>query len=1283
MTRRRRRCAATKVLGWFLAALTTCAAVIEVRAAAPVLTSAVSRRTHTGVGDFDVTLPLVATSTGAGIECRQLTGLRIVLTFDQPIMAASSTYTLTNDATNSTTGLTANNPVYTGNTLTLNVSGMADATTYRVTVTNIAAADNSGTLASAVVFFRTLLGDANGNGQVTVADIAMIKANNGQALTLFNFRSDLNCNGAITVADTAQVKARSGGSVIGGATTNTPPTIGTIPDQTATADQASTPVGFAVGDAETPAAALAVKATSSDQNLLPDANITLGGSGASRTISVTPNPNVSGSCQVTVTVTDGLASTSTVFNVSSTPAATLYIAILTPEHGHPSSGTGTATLQVNAAGTQAVLRFQYGNLTSPKVAEHLHHGSPGVDGPIIYDIDNPAPPSPPTQQADGSYLWIFDPNGTPTPADIVSEIAAGNYYMNVHTANYPDGEIRGQFNLAQGSQTFTPPPYVAPPAETPRTLSDTARFLQQATFGARLSDINAIVNSVSSTPLTDWITAQMAIPATHIYGDGYGGMVLTTVAGANSGTILSNGQSAVSIPVGSTIYDPTGTIPAGTTVTGTPGTVIMFSQNATATVAGSVNGSGTITGGVTVSFLPAVQRPFTFKARQNLEAGSSSPDRVVESFFGEALNGRDQLRQRVAFAYSQIFVVSSVDDGVNGQPGGLATYHDLLADDAFVNFRQLLKDVTLHPIMGQYLNMRGNVKQTLPAKPNENYAREVMQLFSIGLNLRHPDGTLKLDANALPIACYDQTVIEGFAQVFTGWDLNTTTPRDAGDVFAMLNSGTPNFLSLNNNDYHRPMKVTAGNHSVYQKDLLSYTGNYNPGSPDRYSIPASASQTTTTANAELDQGLDNIFNHPNCGPFICRELIQRLIGSTPSPAYLFRVAQVFANDQYNGSNPTDASGNPTAPIGVRGNMAAVIQTILLDSEARSTTMLGNPGYGHLREPVLRLTEGIRATHATSGSNYFKVSPTDGSLLQAPYRAPTVFNFYTPDYSDPGAVAAAGLASPELYIANENTNVTYINTVYGGIYNSNGWPGGDLTTHLDALDPLVIANAGTFNGNSQINIDPGTAASLVVGEPVSGPGIAAGTTIVAISNAGTSLTLSQPATADGAGVSLTFGFVAATTTVNFTATFTSATVTSNVGLVAGQTLSCPNVSPGTYITSVSGNTIIFSKAALSNGTGVSTTFGYGGNIQGIQSEAALAGVAVPTSPPASPSPTIAGQSLLERLNMELMGGEMPAAMWTRIATYVNTLPTGSAANNLARARAAANLILSSAQYCAEK
>jgi uncharacterized protein (DUF1800 family) len=679
-----------------------------------------------------------------------------------------------------------------------------------------------------------------------------------------------------------------------------------------------------------------------------------------------------------------------------------------------------------------------------------------------------------------------------------------------------------------------------------------------------------------------------------------------------------------------------------------------------------------------LTYTPIIQQTWTYKARVAVE-GNESPDRVVENWWHNASIAPDQLRQRVAFAYSQIFVISSVDDNVNGQPAGMASFHDMLADDAFVNFKTLLNDVTLHPIMGQYLNMRGNTKQTLPARPNENYAREIMQLFSIGLNLLQPDGTLKLDANGLPIPSYDQTVIQGFAQVFTGWDVVSSSSVPAADVYNVFVSGTPNTMSQLKTQYHQPMAVNAGNHSVYEKDLLSYSGNYATGSVDRFIIQAS-SQTTTSANNELGQAIDNIFNHPNVGPFICRELIQRLIGSSPSPAYLFRVAQVFANDQYNGSNPTDANGNPTAPIGVRGNMAAVVKAILLDSEARTTTMLANPGYGHLREPDLRLSECIRGTHPVSASGYFKVSPTDSSLGQAPYRAPTVFNFYTPDYSDPGVVATAGLASPELYIANENTNVTYVNTVYPGIYSTNGWPGGDITSRVDCLDPLVVVSGNTTSGSAAVVVS--AVDGIVPGEPVNGSGIPTNTTVLAVNPTTLTVTLSQNASATASGVSLTFGFVTATANLTTTVSSATATVSSASGLVVGQSVvGNGNVAAGTYITNISGTTLTLSKNATATASAVSTTFGYGGNLSGIACEAVLAGAAdVSTSTSLT---NITQMGLLDRLNMQYMGGTMPAAMKTRIATYVNSLPTGSGANNLARARAAVNLVLSSAQFCTEK
>jgi uncharacterized protein (DUF1800 family) len=1155
------------------------------RAAAPVLVSAVSRMTHAAAGTFDVTLPLVADGTGSGIECRLIdSGTTLVLTFNQDVAASASPATAV--SINGSGGApVAGAPTFSTTTVSIPLTGLANQQTYSVTITNVSAA--GGLLPSATVWFRTLYGDANGSGSVSAMDVAQVHAQEGVPVSGMNFRCDLNLNGSINSTDTMICRLKNTNTIAGGGTQNNPPTIASIPDQSATAGVATTPVGFSVSDSETPAGGLVVQAKSSDASILPTANIAVTGTGASRSIVVTPNASVIGSATVTVTVSDGLTSRSAAFNVNVTAPSTLYIATLAPEHGHPSSGTGTALLQVSGDNTKAILRFQYSNLTSPKVAEHIHFGGPNVDGPIVYDIDTPAPPSPPQPLPDGSHVWVFDPNGIPTPQQIVADIAAGNYYMNVHTANYPDGEIRGQFYVANGSQTFTPPAYVPPPPQSPITLNDASRFLQQATFGPTLSELNALSSSQSNTPLTDWLNQQFAMPTT-------------------------------------TIYD-------------------------------------------------------VYKTRVFNELNSQSPDRVLESWWKNSLTAPDQLRQRVAFAYSQIFVVSSLDDAISGQPAGLATWHDMLATDAFINFRTLLKDVTLHPIMGQYLNMRGNKKQTPPAVPNENYAREILQLFSIGLNNLQPDGTLKLDQNGLPIPSYDQSVITAFSQVFTGWDVIASGSVPAVDTFQALTAvGPPATYATVKSQYHQPMIVTASNHSGLVKNLLSYSGNYTPSSPDRFVIAANSSQTTATANAELDAALNNIFNHPNVGPFICRQLIQRLACSTPSPAYVYRVASVFNDDAYPGSG------------GVRGNMQAVIKAILLDYEARSVTFLaypqnpdpnakGMPGYGKLREPLLRLSAAIRATRPTSNSGYFKLSSTNSALGQAPYRALTVFNFYTPDYSDPGVVAAAGLTSPELYIANENTNVQYINTIYGGLYNNNGWTGADVTSHVDAFEPLQILNATTTAGSTLVSL-PSTAL-LVVGEPVSGAGVSPNTTIQSIANSIT-ITLSQPATADGSGVPFTFGYVAVTgVNLMTTAASTAAAVSSTAGLAIGQTIISPNVAAGTYVAAIPGaTTITLSKSATVTASDPNATFGYGGNIAAVTNDVDLANVA---DVGASSGTALNQLGLIDRLNVLYMGGAMPPAMKTRIVTYVNSLSKGTQSTNLARARAAHNLVLSSSQYATQK
>ncbi len=344
----------------------------------------------------------------------------------------------------------------------------------------------------------------------------------------------------------------------------------------------------------------------------------------------------------------------------------------------------------------------------------------------------------------------------------------------------------------------------------------------------------------------------------------------------------------------------------------------------------------------------------------------SQSDRV-DIWFQNAVHGRDQLRQRVAFALSEILVVSDVG-ALAPFPQATAHYYDLLAGGAFGSFRALMQDVTLNPGMGIFLSVLNNQKPdpSRNIRPDENYARELMQLFSIGLVQLNADGSVRSDGAGKPIPTYDQAVVEGFAHVFTGW---TLAPPPAG-------SSDYNFVD--------PMQPLEALHDQGEKHLL-----------DGALVPAGG-----TAEEDLKLALDNVFAHPNVGPFISRQLIQRLVSSNPSAAYVGRVAAVFADD---GS-------------GQRGNLAAVVRAILLDAEAR-TPAADSPG--KLVEPLLRLTGVWRAYGAASSSGRFRLDGLGFILGQAPLSAPSVFNFFRPDYSPPGSLRDAGVLAPEMQITDEN------------------------------------------------------------------------------------------------------------------------------------------------------------------------------------------------------------------------------------------------------------------------
>jgi len=388
------------------------------------------------------------------------------------------------------------------------------------------------------------------------------------------------------------------------------------------------------------------------------------------------------------------------------------------------------------------------------------------------------------------------------------------------------------------------------------------------------------------------------------------------------------------------------------------------------------------------------QAYFDAQAEYAALAGESTSQTnwVYESFWRVAVRGNDQLRHRVAFALSQIFVVSLADAAVGGNPRGVASYMDMLGRNAFGNFRTLIEEVSLHPMMGLYLSHLRNQKED-PASgrvPDENYAREVMQLFTIGLYELNPDGTVRLDSRNEPIETYTNDDVTGLARVFTGWSWAGPDKSDS-----RFRGGSPD-----PDRAVKPMQPYPKFHSTSEKRFLGVT------------VPA---QDSADPAASLRVALDRLHAHPNVGPFIGRQLIQRLVTSNPSPAYVARVTAAF-----------DDNG-----AGVRGDMKAVIKAVLLDPEARNPPA-GSSEYGKVREPVLRIAHWLRTFSGRSAADRYLIGNTDNpnnSLGQTPMRAPSVFNFYRPGYIPPNsAIAEAGLVAPELQITHESSVAGYLNTL---------------------------------------------------------------------------------------------------------------------------------------------------------------------------------------------------------------------------------------------------------------
>ena len=579
------------------------------------------------------------------------------------------------------------------------------------------------------------------------------------------------------------------------------------------------------------------------------------------------------------------------------------------------------------------------------------------------------------------------------------------------------------------------------------TIDATGRFTAPAaiptpnvvTVAAALQSSPA-VQGTSSIAILNPVPVVTAINPTTI-GVGPFTLVVTGSKFVSGATIMFGG-----VPLPTTLVSSTDLAANGTATAAQAGSVTVTVQNpdpgsivsATSKIETVINGGQVATPSAAARFLEqstfgptttllsqVKQTGFTpFLTDQFSEPMSTFPDPAStvntlvptqQVFFTNALTGPDQLRQRVALALSEIWVTS----GNTIPPQGMAPYMRLLQQDAFANYRTLMYDVTLSPAMGRYLDMVNNDKPNAAANThaNENYARELMQLFTLGLYALNQDGTLQHDSGGNPIPTYSQADVQAFARAFTGW----TYPTQPGMT---LQKHNPTY-------WIGPMEALDSNHDTAAKVLLRGT-----------TLPAGQS-----ALADLNGALDDLFNHPSLPPFVSKQLIQHLVTSNPSPAYVRRISEVFANGRF-----------ASFGSGQRGDMQAVIAAILLDPEARrgddpSTT---NGGDGHLREPILYIASLLRAF----GANSDGLAPVNNAtnMSEAPLRSPSVFNFFPPDYQIPGS----SLLGPEFNLQTTATAMVRANFANSFVFGSIG-----AGTTVDFTPyASMAANRGPVGGRAQ-------------------------------------------------------------------------------------------------------------------------------------------------------------------------------------------------------------------------
>lgn len=600
----------------------------------------------------------------------------------------------------------------------------------------------------------------------------------------------------------------------------------------------------------------------------------------------------------------------------------VFIGYFSAQDGASTTGSGVLSLVLQGDNAQATMSYEFSGLSSQQTDQHIHLAPSGT---MIKDIEETGSVS--------NYLWDLAPGGPFTSKQqMLDNLFSGTFYLNIHTANYPNGEISATFNYDEN---------IAPPEDSLLTADDIerdiVRFLTQATFGATPDDyehIKSQINADGSNRIQvyeSWIEQQMALPTSSM-------LALTDK---------------------------------------------------------------------TNDFFPDEDGWF---ARR-------------DAFWPIAVYANDQLRQRIAFALSEILVIGDGTTTIRRAFRGTADYWDTLADNAFSHYNLLLEQVSRHAIMGSWLSHLKNAQadEVLGIYPDENFAREIMQLFSFGLVHQQADGSVKLGDNNLPQATYDNAVIKALARVFTG--LSFSKVSNDGSMVDNVKFKLGNKANTDQFRWTEPMKFFVDEHDFAAKTL------FNDG--NQVVKIAATEASLLNADNELSQVMNAIAAHPTTAPFISYRLIQRLVTSNPSSNYVQRVSLVF---------------------GQTGDLTKTIKAILLDPEARNPAVTTSASFGKVKEPILRFSALMRLLNAYSSIDFSadgmdfpeKTSYAAKATLlrlgelpigQRNLGSASVFNFFSPDFSPSGALASQSLVAPELQLMTESNLVSTMNAF--GLFISQG------------------------------------------------------------------------------------------------------------------------------------------------------------------------------------------------------------------------------------------------------